>query len=195
MIRAKQLLRTRRIYAFAGIIIVFFTSNLAISSDLTEILISSPQKQISPIESPEHWSNISNNSNVDIFTRRKAIFCLLLRHLKIGMKLSEIADILRIDNWLSVKDITQINNELIDFPIDPECLLNGAVFSIAVLPRKLPGLAVTFVFSKPIDIKDFYKKINGQKANNLIDPELVQMHFWGYDFYTINYDLKDPPNL
>jgi len=191
----KQLSRIPPITKFSVVFFLILLSTSCHSSELIEYLVSSPQMKIFPIEESGRWSQISNDNKIPIFTRRKAIFCLLQRHVKIGMKLSEIADKLKIANWLNFYDVNQITNELINFPVDPDSLLNGSIFSIVVLPRKFPGLTVTFVFNKAISSQDFYKKIKCQPTDNSIDPELVQMYFWGYEFSVDKYDSKEPPDL
>ena len=182
-------------WVIISIVFIHFFSPCCIGQGPIGILISAPQKDFSPSEDSKYWSTISNNLKIPIVIRRKAVFCLLQRHVRIGTNLSEISDILNIEYWLKIHNIIQIKSEALPFPVAPECLLNGSVFSFEVFRKKNPGGVVYFVFDKPISLEDFFRTITRQKTEKPIDPTLVQMYFWGYDFFVENVNSKEPPKL
>jgi hypothetical protein len=128
-------------------------------------------QQLGPVkESPKFWSDIANSMEYTKLHRRVAIVELMRRHVRPGMKLSQLAQVLDNPIWMrntTVKTVTWLGGYVPLTSLSP-----GTVFEISLFPE-LGGptwsiWCIYFRVSGEIDLDDFKKVLQGQAIEQKI---------------------------
>jgi len=134
-----------------------------------------------PCEKPAHWWKLANDQSLSFAERRKSVFLLFQRHVKVGMTLSELSKVLGKPRWLREEDVSLV--DAIGGYIPVEWNFDNCVFGIRVFWEEYPReyLAIYLSFQGPIFSKAnhfFYRAIQGEKFPNW-DPKILEMGFHG----------------
>jgi hypothetical protein len=121
-------------------------------------------------EPPTFWSGIANN---DAFTRdhrRMIVFQLFIRHIKNGITLKALAEILDRPSWLRLENISIVKEIAGKIPVTFD--FNDTILVIDALPE-VPGdqdsnWTIYLRIEGKINKEDFYKIICGTETENLV---------------------------
>jgi len=118
-------------------------------------------------ESPKFWSDIANSTEYTEFHRRVAVAELFKRHIRPGMKLSELAEVLDSPTWMENSNISTVESIYGHFPLLG--LSPGTVFAVHLFPR-LPGLGwfIYLRISGEIGRDDFLKVLRGHDVEQRV---------------------------
>lgn len=152
------------------------------------------EMKFTPCERPEYWRKLAEDTNLPRAERRKNVFLLFQRHVKVGMTLSELAMVLGKPKWLLEKDIylySSLGGSLpVKFNFDDSVFRLRVLFDEGDINRGDHFeiyLRCSGLFSK----EDFYKAILGERIPQW-DPKILEMAFVGKGLKAI---LKEPSKI
>jgi len=87
---------------------------------------------VGPInESPAFWKDIANNQAFSDLHRRRAVMQLFYRHVRVGMTLRELGEVMKGSTWIKDSDIVSVRLFSGTLPLHST---TGNIFGIGVLP-------------------------------------------------------------
>jgi len=89
--------------------------------------------EMPPSEPPQYWSRIANDPGYGDSHRRRAVFQLFRRHVRVGMALSELAHLLDHPTWLRGDDVRLIDILAGHIPVQLNPDKDETVFVLIVL--------------------------------------------------------------
>jgi hypothetical protein len=128
----------------------------------------------SATEPPKFWSDIANSTEYTELHRRVAVAELFKRHIRPGMKLSELAEVLDSPTWMENSNVSTVESIYGYVPLMG--LSPGTVFAVHLFPR-LPGLGwfIYLRISGEIRRDDFLKVLRGHDVEQKVrDAEILE---------------------
>jgi hypothetical protein len=117
-------------------------------------------------ETPGFWSAIANDKNFNDNHRRYAVFMLFKRHVKAGISINQLGELMNKPSWLSYEDVTLIEKIAGEMPI--EFSLADSFFIIKVFSHLSYGRweywGIYFKIEGKINRRDFYNIISGENG-------------------------------
>ncbi len=106
-------------------------------------------------EKPMFWSNIINNEKYNLKHRSLALYQFFKRHVRQGMNLKELAQILNHPFWLNLQDIILVTEISGEMPV--QFSLENTVIQLRVFPGVFENnWAVYLLIEDKITIEEFY---------------------------------------
>lgn len=146
-------------------------------------------------EPPKFWSDIANSDEYTKGHRRIAIFELFQRHVKLGVDLSKLGEILDKPTWLKDRSVEIVTTVYGYVPL--KHLSPGTVFRICVFPE-LKGLewSVYLRVSGEVSLDDFLKVIHRQDAKEQVkEAKLLELGLTTPDFGEGNWNASGLPGI
>jgi len=125
-------------------------------------------------EPPKFWSDIANSTEYTELHRRFAVAELFKRHIRPGMKLSELAEVLDSPTWMENSNVRTVESIYGYVPLMR--LSPGTVFAVHLFPR-LTGLGwfIYIRISGEIGRDDFLKVLRGYDVEQKVrDAEILE---------------------
>lgn len=182
-------------------ILAFLLPNTLLGIELT---VNASSSVVMPEESSNYWLVKANNANFSESFRRRCVYCLIRRHLRIGMTLQQIGEILHKPKWLKIGNVKKIGLISGTVPLT-EIGLSGEIFCFYVFPEgqvieNYQGgndiLCVFLAFSGQITEEEFRENLFCcQKFPGEAENRLLELGFSGQGFYVPNADKDTPPDV
>ncbi len=182
-------------------ILAFLLPNTLFGMELT---VNASSTVVMPEESSNYWLAKVNNANFSDFFRRRCAYCLFRRHIRIGMTLRQIGEILNKPKWLKVGNVKKVGLISGTVPLT-EIGLSGEIFCLYIFPEgKLIEnyqagndiLCVFLAFSGQITEEKFRENLFCcQKLSGETENRLIELGFSGQGFYVSNLDKDVPPDI
>jgi len=116
--------------------------------------------QMPPDESLGYWSRIANDPGYRRFHRRRAAVQLFRRHVHVGMRLSDVAQLLNRPNWLHASDIDVVKYILGKIPVHTKT--GDTVFYLLILPQPRRATAAVYLrVAGKVDVQSFRSLVLG----------------------------------
>ncbi len=129
-------------------------------------------------EIPQYWTRIASDSSYSRFHRRCAVFQLFRRHVHVGMRLSELADLLGRPSWLQGSDIQMV--EYLGGHIPVRFSLKDTIFVLLVLPdARNQGSAIYLRIAGKIDLQSFRALVLGLGKTGIGNATIEEIGFSG----------------
>ncbi len=113
-------------------------------------------------EAPEFWTNIVENKAYRKNHRRHSVYQFFYRHVKPGMTLSQLAQILGSPTWLANEDISIVEDLGGYIPV--KVTFDNTVLVLDILPDPDPVSEHWYVYvsvTGHVDPKNFYQLLQG----------------------------------
>ena len=141
-----------------------------------ELVEAIAELRMPPSESPRYWSRIANDSGYSSFHRRSAVLQLVKRHVRIGMRLSELARLLNHPTWLQASDIDAIDFLAGKIPVrmDPR----DTVFVLRIMPKAHENVSAIYLrIAGKFDVQSFRSLVLGVTEAGIGDATIVEIGF------------------